>query len=105
MKVKIKEQSVFAKMAAHKLKSKTVAIVLGHTIHLWNVNRKDFLKSTPWVVHEIAHVRQFERYGFLRFSVLYLIESIRNGYYNNRYEKEARNAEAGALDMKGIEFV
>lgn len=105
MDVKIKEQSVFARMAARKLKSATVAIVLGRTIHLWNVNRKDFLKSTPWVVHEITHVRQFQHYGFLRFSVLYLIESARRGYNNNRYEKEARDAETGDLDLEGIEFV
>ncbi len=70
-----------------------MAAVLGRTIHLWNVSREEFLSSGSWVVHEVAHVRQFQRYGFLRFTVLYLFESARNGYYNNCYEKEEREAE------------
>lgn len=105
MKVRIKEGTLFARMAARKLNCTTVAAVLGNTIHLWNISREDFLKRTPWVVHEIAHVRQFQEYGFLRFSALYLWESARKGYYNNRFEVEARVAEAGVADLSGIEFV
>lgn len=105
MKVKIREGTLFARMAARKLKCTTVAAVCGNTIHLWNISREDFLKRTPWVVHEIEHVRQFQRYGFVWFSVLYLWESARRGYYNNRFEVEARVAEAGVADLSGIEFV
>ncbi len=105
MKVRIKEGTLFARMAARKLKSNNVAAVLGNTIHLWNVSREEFLQRTPWVVHEIEHVRQFQRYGFVRFSVLYLWESARKGYYNNRFEVEARVAEHGVLSLEGIEFV
>lgn len=105
MKVKIKENSLFARMAAKKLRCKSVAMVLGHTIHLWNVSRTDFLQCTPWVVHEIAHVRQFRRYGFVPFLVLYLVESAGKGYYNNRFEIEARKAEEGVPELTGIEFV
>ena len=78
MKIKIKEQSWFARIAAYNLKSKTMAAVFGNTIHLWNVSREDFLRSRTWVVHEIVHVKQFAQYGYLRFSVLYLIEYYRN---------------------------
>lgn len=105
MKVRIKEQSLFAKAAARVLRCKTVAVVWGSTIHLWNVNRLDFLNQTPWVVHEIAHVRQFRRHGLLRFSILYLVESARRGYINNQYEVEAREAEREIPDLEDIEFI
>ena len=81
-----------------------MAAVFGNTIHLWNVKRDVFLQSTSWVLHEVEHVRQFNRYGFLRFAVLYLIEYARKGYYNNRFEIEARAAEASLADLTGIEF-
>ena len=105
MKIKIKEQSWFARIAAYNLKSKTMAAVLGNTIHLWNVKREDFLKSTPWVIHEVEHVRQFKRYGFMQFSVLYLVEYIRRGYHNNRFEAEARDAEENLTELNGVEFI
>jgi hypothetical protein len=104
MKIKIKEHSLFARVAAYNLKSKTMAAVFGHTIHLWNVSRKDFMRSTAWVVHEVEHVRQFQQYGLFRFSVLYLVEYARRGYYNNRFEIEARTAERGEPNLEGIEF-
>ena len=87
------------------MKCKTVAAVFGKTIHLWNVSREDFMKKTPWVVHEVEHVRQFQRYGTVRFTALYLIEYTRKGYHNNRFEVEARVAEFGEGDLAGIEFV
>ncbi len=105
MKVKIKEGTLFARLAARKLKCTAVAAVLGNTIHLWNVSREDFLKRTPWVVHELKHVRQFQRYGFFRFCILYVWESVRKGYDNNRFEVEARVAERGPLNLEGIEFI
>lgn len=104
MKIRIREDSLFARMAARKLKSKTMAAVLGNTIHLWNVSREEFLQRTPWVVHEVEHVRQFRRYGFLRFSMLYLWESARRGYYNNRFEVDARVAEMGEHNLDDVEF-
>ena len=105
VKIKIKERSFYARIAAKQLRCKSVAAVFGNTIHLWNVSREDFLQRTPWVVHEVEHVRQFQRYGFIQFSALYLLEYTRNGYHNNRFEVEARTAEIGEGDLKGIEFV
>lgn len=104
MKIRIKEDTLFAKLAARKLGSKRIAAVLGNTIHLWNISRNDFMQDTAWVVHEVEHVRQFHRYGFVRFSLLYLWESARRGYHNNRFEVEARVAEEGVADLTGIEF-
>ena len=93
MEFLIKENSWIAKLAAKKLRSENVAIVIGKTIHLYHVSRQDFLKDDKWVKHEMCHISQFKKYGFLNFIFKYLVESIRNGYYNNKYEIEARNAE------------
>ena len=81
-------------MAACKLGSERMAIVLGKTIHLYKTSRPDFLKDEKWVRHELCHVAQFRKYGFLTFSLKYLWESMRHGYYNNCFEVEARAAEA-----------
>ena len=91
----IKENSWIAKVAAIKLRSKHVAIVIGKTIHLHNTSKQDFLKNEKWVKHELCHVRQFKQKGLITFILKYLWESIKHGYFNNRYEVEARDAEQG----------
>jgi hypothetical protein len=93
MQVHIKENSFLARLAAIKLKSAQVAIVFGKTIHLHNTTREEFLNNQAWVRHELKHIEQYQRYGIARFIVLYLVESIKKGYYNNRFEIEARKAE------------
>jgi len=90
----IKQNSWIAKIASKKLRSDNVAIVLGKTIHLYHVSKEDFLKDTKWVKHEICHINQFRKHGFLIFILKYLYESMRHGYYNNKYELEARKAES-----------
>jgi len=94
MKYRIKENSLIAKIAAAKLKSGSVAIVIGSTIHLHQVSEKDFLKNEKWVKHEMCHIQQFKKFGFFKFIYQYLRESARVGYYNNRFEAEARKAES-----------
>jgi hypothetical protein len=92
MEYKIVEKSFFARIARMVLKSRNVAMVLGKTIHLSGVNRDAFLKDSGWVAHELCHIRQFQEHGYVRFLWLYLRESMRVGYYNNKYEVEARIA-------------
>ena len=89
----IKENSFIARVAAWKLNCGKVAIVIGKTIHLHHVSRVEFLQNKRWVLHELKHVDQFRQHGFLLFIFLYLWESIRNGYTNNKYEVEAKAAE------------
>jgi len=89
----IKEDSWIAALAAKKLHSKRVAITIGKTIHLHNCSSEDFLKDERWVKHEKCHIEQFKRYGFVFFIILYVWETIKNGYHNNRFEAEAREAE------------
>ncbi len=88
----IKENSWLARVAALKLNTNSVAIVLGKTIHLHHTSKEEFLKNKKWLHHELCHVQQYKQYGFLGFIFKYLYESIRHGYYNNRFEIEARNA-------------
>lgn len=89
----IKENSWLAKIAAKKLCSKSVAMVLGNTIHLHNTTKAEFLKNERWLKHELCHIKQFKEHGYFIFVVKYLWESIRKGYYHNRFEVEARKAE------------
>lgn len=90
----IKQNSWIAKIAAGKLRSGNIAIVIGKTIHLYYVSKEDFLKDTKWVKHEMCHINQFKKHGFFAFILMYLCESMKHGYYNNKYEVEARNAES-----------
>jgi len=90
---RIKENSWIARLAAWKLNADKLAIVIGRTIHLHRTGREEFLQNKRWLLHEMIHIDQFRRYGLLRFIVLYLWESLRKGYYNNRFEVEARMAE------------
>lgn len=93
MKISIKEKSFVAKIAAWRLKSERVAMVLGNTIYLSGAGRADLLNNKNWLRHELKHVEQQLRYGLLWFLLIYLYESLRHGYYNNRFEREARAAE------------
>ncbi len=89
----IKEDSWIAKLAAKKMCVNSVAMVLGKTIHLYGSTKENFLADERWVKHELCHVKQFETHGFLPFLVKYLWESLSVGYYNNKFEVEARDAE------------
>jgi hypothetical protein len=91
---RIRESSWLARVAAWKLGVPSVAITLGRTIHLHRASGHALLRDRAWLRHELKHVEQFRQYGFLRFIGLYLAESVRVGYYNNRFEREARAAES-----------
>ena len=69
MELLIKENSWIAKIAAQKLNTDKVAIVIGKTIHLFNVSKEIFLKDEKWVKHEMCHVKQFEKYGYFNFII------------------------------------
>jgi Domain of unknown function (DUF4157) len=91
--ISVRENSWIAAIAAYKLGVDSVALTLGGTIHLHQTSKSGFLADQRWVKHEMAHVEQFRRYGFWRFIFLYLLESMRKGYYLNKFEVEAREAE------------
>jgi hypothetical protein len=92
-KVYIKENSWMAKIATKKLHSDSVAMVVGSKIHLYNVSKQQFLKDKEWLCHELAHIEQYKRHGRFVFLIKYLFYSIKYGYKNNPFEKEARARE------------
>ena len=89
----IKEDSLLARIAAKKLGKGNVAMVIGSTIHLWNATSAEFLQNERWVKHEMCHIKQFKQYGTIQFVFMYLWESFKKGYFNNKFEVEARAAE------------
>ena len=93
MDYRIKENSWVARLAARKMSAGKLSIVFGKTIHLHNTTKEEFLKNKRWVKHELCHIEQYKRLGFVRFIVLYVWDWMRNGYYNNKFEVEARQAE------------
>jgi hypothetical protein len=98
------ENSWLAKIAARRLQTICIAVVVNRTIHLWNISREDFLGNNAWVRHEIAHVKQYRNLGVIRFLLLYSIESIRKGYVRNRFEVEAREMEHNQDILEGVYF-
>ena len=90
---RVRHASWLARVAAWKLRVPAVALTLGRTIHLHNAREADLLSNPAWLRHELCHVEQFQRYGLPRFLFLYLWESLRRGYVQNRFEVEARAAE------------
>ena len=104
MKIRVKERSFIARIAAFILRTNNVAIVFGRTIYLWNASKEDLLKNKNWLRHELVHVRQFLRYGFFPFIFMYLWESIKRGYYHNKFEVEARNFENLEFDNNDDEY-
>ena len=92
-KTRIKENSWIAKLAAKKLHAGNMAIVIGNTIYLHNTSRHDFLQNEKWLKHELCHLRQFQHYGLVYFLAKYTWEYLKNGYHNNKFEAEAREAE------------
>ena len=92
--ITIKERSFIARLAAKKMRTRAVAMVMGNTIHLHNISKEEFLQDERLVKHELCHVEQYRQHGFIRFIVRYLWESLRKGYYNNPFEVAAREAES-----------
>ena len=90
---RIQENSWIAWLAAKKLRSNKVAIVLGSTIYLWNSSAADFINNERWFKHELCHIQQYKQHGYLIFIAKYIWESIWHGYQNNKYEVAARAAE------------
>jgi hypothetical protein len=92
IEVKIKERSFVARLAALKLGTTNVAIVFGRTIFLYGATKQELLNDENWLKHELMHVFQYEREGFIRFLFKYVWLSIRYGYKRNPLELEAELA-------------
>lgn len=87
------------------LKQKKVAIVICNIIHLWNTGTEEFLQNKKWLQHELVHVLQYREHGCFKFIMLYLWESVKNGYHRNKYEKEARLYENEAALSANVQVI
>ncbi|GGH76892.1 hypothetical protein GCM10011379_42420 [Filimonas zeae] len=79
-----------------------MAIVFNRTVFLHGVSAEAFLKNTSWLRHEVCHIQQYRKYTFPGFILLYLLQCLRHGYYNNRFEKEARAAERDTAILHNV---
>lgn len=95
----VREHSVVARVAAFFLKGQKVAIVVGRTIHLHGATEAELLETMDWLRHELLHIQQYRRHGIFLFLIRYGWESLKRGYWDNRYEIEAREAE-GIIDFE-----
>jgi len=86
------ENSPLARVARVVLKSRSVAMVLGGSIHLSGATKEEFLRDPRWVAHEMCHIRQYQQHGRVGFLRRYLRDWLRHGYYNIPFEAEARIA-------------
>ncbi len=73
-----------------------VAITLGHVVIATSAAELERLRA-----HELAHVRQYERWGaafFIAYAASSLAQWLRGGrpYWDNLFEREARQAEQAA---------
>jgi hypothetical protein len=93
MYFKINERSIIARIARIFFGARKIAMVVGNTIHISGVDKEVFMSDRRWLIHEIAHIEQYRQNGLLKFLYLYILESIRHGYFQNRFEVEAREAE------------
>ena len=72
------------------MRRSAAAVTLGRTI----VVHPDVRLDGRLLRHELEHVRQWRRQP-LTFPIRYLLCHIRYGYYDNPYERAARDAERG----------
>lgn len=47
--------------------------------------------------HELEHIYQVRRLGWFKFYFTYILENLKVGYKNNKYEVEARAAQVNPL--------
>ncbi len=99
-KVYLKSGSYIARRAAKNLKADQVAIVIWNTIFIYGTTEENFLANKQWLRHELEHVKQWKKYGFFGYIWKYLRYSIKYGYEENPFEKEAVAQEN---DLEGID--
>jgi hypothetical protein len=70
-----------------RMRGPAAAVTLGRTI----VVHPRVRLTRRLLAHELAHVRQWDE--DLLFPLRYTVETMRHGYQENRYERQARDSE------------
>lgn len=92
IKILIKENTLVSKIAFRLIKSyknKAVASAIGKTIHLHAISDIDFVNKDMFLRHEMQHAIQYQTIRL--FALKYIWETIKNGYFKNKYEVEANS--------------
>lgn len=80
-------------------KAQGIYLFLLNTINMtaivmpWGVCYYKGILHPHLIKHEQVHWEQYKKHGRFLFSILYLIENLRKGYQDNKYEIEARRSE------------
>jgi hypothetical protein len=91
-KIRVVENSTIAKVIAKIKREESYAITFGKTIFI-SCKKEDFFAQEWWVKHELAHVKQYEKHGILRFLTLYFYYAVFHPKSANPFELEAEAAE------------
>jgi len=91
-KVRVVENSAIAKIVGKIKREEIYAITFGKTIFV-SCKKEDFFAQEWWVKHELAHVRQYEKHGIVRFLALYIYYAVFHPKSVNPFELEAEAAE------------
>jgi hypothetical protein len=70
---------------------------------LLSTSKEETLPST--LKHELTHVNQIKRDGCRKFYSQYCAFTYRDGYQNNKYEREAYSTECIALTQTELEML
>ena len=90
--VRVVENSGLAKVVAKIKGEQLYAITFGKTIFI-NCKKEEFFNNQWWVKHELAHVRQYQKHGILRFLAMYAYYAVFHPKSINPFEIEAEVAE------------
>jgi hypothetical protein len=89
--VRLKTDTLVSKIAfrlIRSFKNKAVASTIGKTIHLHKITPEAFVENRAFLRHELQHAIQYQTIRF--FALKYIWETLRKGYFQNKYEVEAR---------------
>jgi hypothetical protein len=88
--VKVIERSIYARAHRHMTATTRPNCIL------LAISGREFVSNSELLLHEYFHVLRQWGTGSLTRS-RYLVESARRGYWQNRFEREAREFSAGAV--------
>lgn len=67
--------------------------------------RPDRTDDKQLLAHELMHIKQIDDLGIVEFTYKYVKELIKVGYYDNKYEVQARKADWAYLTKMHYELV
>ena len=95
-------------LSSQKLAGRKIgAITLGSTIYFREIDQYDphTVTGLVFLAHEIKHVEQYQREGFVRFYIRYLWDYILHGYGESiSFEAEASEFERQVMEHLTREF-